>query len=126
MSRYDDKSAYAQTIFGLCAGPGQVVHTFGATYLLSQRFVGPLMTGATMLWRADGRTPGKIVPARGPLDFGWDPVFEPDEGGGKTYAEQVRQSSCHFMARNGLNMSHSCPSLVATQLRLYLSASLSA
>jgi len=24
-----------------------------------------------------GRTEGKIVSARGPLDFGWDPVFEP-------------------------------------------------
>lgn len=24
----------------------------------------------------DGRTPGKIVPARGPHDFGWDPVFQ--------------------------------------------------
>lgn len=34
-------------------------------------------------WR---RTPGKIVPARGPTDFGWDPVFEPD-GEGLTYAE---------------------------------------
>ena len=21
---------------------------------------------------------GRIVPARGPTDFGWDPVFEPD------------------------------------------------
>ena len=21
---------------------------------------------------------GKIVPARGPSDFGWDPVFQPD------------------------------------------------
>jgi inosine/xanthosine triphosphate pyrophosphatase family protein len=21
---------------------------------------------------------GKIVPARGPNDFGWDPVFQPD------------------------------------------------
>ena len=27
-----------------------------------------------------------IVPARGPLDFGWDPIFEPTEGeGGKTH-----------------------------------------
>lgn len=24
----------------------------------------------------DGRTPGKIVPARGPHEFGWDPVFQ--------------------------------------------------
>lgn len=31
-----------------------------------------------------GKTPGKIVPARGPKNFGWDPVFEPD-GFDKTY-----------------------------------------
>eukprot|EP01043_Picozoa_sp_COSAG02_P052809 COSAG02_NODE_5746_length_4072_cov_5.959476_2_plen_209_part_00 len=67
LAAYPDKSAYAQTIFGLCAGPGKPVHTF------------------------DGRTAGVIVPARGPLDFGWDPVFEPSEGsGGKTYAEMEK------------------------------------
>ena len=39
----------------------------------------------------DGRTAGVIVPARGPSDFGWDPVFEPSEGaGGKTYAEMEK------------------------------------
>ncbi|GJN87774.1 hypothetical protein Rhopal_000729-T1 [Rhodotorula paludigena] len=35
----------------------------------------------------EGTTEGKIVPARGPTHFGWDPVFEPDEGEGRTYAE---------------------------------------
>ena len=35
----------------------------------------------------EGRTEGRIVPARGPTHFGWDPVFQPDEGGGLTYAE---------------------------------------
>jgi inosine triphosphate pyrophosphatase len=39
----------------------------------------------------DGRTSGKIVLPRGPLDFGWDPIFEPDEGKGKTYAEMSIQ-----------------------------------
>lgn len=34
----------------------------------------------------DGRTAGSIVPARGPTDFGWDPVFQP-EGRDLTYAE---------------------------------------
>ena len=24
-----------------------------------------------------GKTEGTIVPARGPPDFGWDPIFEP-------------------------------------------------
>ncbi|POY70762.1 putative Nucleoside-triphosphate phosphatase [Rhodotorula taiwanensis] len=35
----------------------------------------------------EGTTEGKVVPARGPSNFGWDPVFEPEEGNGKTYAE---------------------------------------
>ncbi|KAF9951018.1 nucleoside triphosphate pyrophosphohydrolase ham1 [Mortierella alpina] len=34
----------------------------------------------------DGRVQGKIVAARGPTKFGWDPVFQPD-GYDKTYAE---------------------------------------
>jgi len=63
ISDYDDKSGYAQTVVAYCEGPGKEVHIF------------------------DGRTMGKIVPARGKLDFGWDPIFEPDEGRGKTYAE---------------------------------------
>ena len=62
----DDKSGYAQTVVGFCPGPGQDVVVF------------------------DGRTQGKIVPARGPLDFGWDPIFQPDEGKGKTYAEMEK------------------------------------
>jgi len=62
-----DKSAYAQTIVAFCPSPGQDVIIF------------------------DGRTQGKIVPARGPLDFGWDPIFEPDEGGGLTYAEMSKE-----------------------------------
>jgi inosine triphosphate pyrophosphatase len=35
----------------------------------------------------EGRTEGVIVPARGPGHFGWDAVFQPDEGPGQTYAE---------------------------------------
>jgi len=66
LAAYDDKSAYAQCLFALCAGPGQPVRLF------------------------DGRTPGKIVPARGDNQFGWDPVFEPDESGGLTYAEMPK------------------------------------
>ena len=66
LAAYDDKSAYAQCIFAYCAGPGEEPVTFV------------------------GRTAGKIVGARGPLDFGWDPVFEPDEGGGKTFAEMAQ------------------------------------
>ncbi|KAH9016051.1 Ham1-like protein [Lactarius hengduanensis] len=34
----------------------------------------------------EGRTDGRIVPARGPPKFGWDPVFEAEDTG-LTYAE---------------------------------------
>jgi inosine triphosphate pyrophosphatase len=61
-----DRSAYAQTIVAYTTGPQKEIHVF------------------------DGRTTGKIVPPRGPLDFGWDPVFEPDEGDGMTYAEMPK------------------------------------
>jgi len=65
---FDDKTAYAQTVFAFTTGPGKDVHVF------------------------DGRTQGSIVPARGRLDFGWDPIFEPDEGEGKTYAEMSTEA----------------------------------
>eukprot|EP00927_Polykrikos_kofoidii_P015113 TRINITY_DN16704_c0_g1_i1.p1 TRINITY_DN16704_c0_g1~~TRINITY_DN16704_c0_g1_i1.p1 ORF type:complete len:247 (-),score=45.78 TRINITY_DN16704_c0_g1_i1:252-917(-) len=68
LAGYEDKSAYAQCIFALCAGPGCEVRIF------------------------DGQTQGRIVAARGPTDFGWDPVFEPVEGGGKTYAEMAKDA----------------------------------
>lgn len=32
----------------------------------------------------EGKTEGEIVPPRGPTHFGWDCVFQPAEGGGKT------------------------------------------
>jgi len=35
---------------------------------------------------SEGRTKGSIVPARGPSQFGWDPIFEV-EGTGETYGE---------------------------------------
>jgi inosine triphosphate pyrophosphatase len=63
LAGFDDKTAYAQTVFGFSTGPDAHVHVF------------------------DGRTNGQIVPARGDLAFGWDPVFEPLEGAGKTYGE---------------------------------------
>jgi inosine triphosphate pyrophosphatase len=64
---FDDKSAYAQTVTAFTLGPDEEVHVFS------------------------GRTEGKIVQARGKLDFGWDPIFEPNEGGGKTYAEMENE-----------------------------------
>jgi len=66
LTGFEDKTAYAQTIFSLCMEPG------GEVYLFS------------------GTTDGTIVNARGALDFGWDPVFEPFEGDGKTYAELTK------------------------------------
>ena len=62
LAAYEDKSAYAQCIFAFSFGPGHKPLVF------------------------DGRTPGWIVPARGPTDFGWDPIFQPDCSD-KTYAE---------------------------------------
>lgn len=47
LAGYEDKSAYAQCIFAYCDGPGAEPVVFV------------------------GRTEGKIVPARGPTDFGW-------------------------------------------------------
>ena len=37
----------------------------------------------------EGRTDGKIVPARGPPKFGWDPVFEAEDTG-LTYVSFIR------------------------------------
>jgi inosine triphosphate pyrophosphatase len=68
LAAFEDKSAYAQTVVAFCSGPGKDVVIF------------------------DGRTKGKIVPARGSLDFGWDPIFEPDEGNGFTYAEMTKDA----------------------------------
>jgi inosine triphosphate pyrophosphatase len=59
---FEDKSAYAQCIFAFSEGVGQPV----------QLFV--------------GRCDGHIVPPRGPKNFGWDPVFQPD-GSAQTFAE---------------------------------------
>jgi ribokinase/non-canonical purine NTP pyrophosphatase (RdgB/HAM1 family) len=39
----------------------------------------------------EGRTYGKIVAPRGSRDFGWDPIFQPDEGHGQTYAEMTKE-----------------------------------
>lgn len=54
LAAYPDKTAYSQCIFAYCAGKGAEPVLF------------------------DGRCPGAIVPARGPTNFGWDPIFQPD------------------------------------------------
>jgi inosine triphosphate pyrophosphatase len=73
LAAYPDKSAYAQCIFAFSEGPGSEPRVFV------------------------GRTPGTIVPARGPTNFGWDPVFQPDGFEG-TYAEldkEVKNTISH-------------------------------
>lgn len=54
---FDDKSAEAICTFAYCAGPGQEALLF------------------------EGKTQGRIVPARGPSNFGWDPIFEAEDTG---------------------------------------------
>jgi len=66
LTGFDDKTGYAQTVVAFTTGPGKEIHVF------------------------DGRTSGKIVRPRGSLDFGWDPIFEPDESDGQTYAEMTK------------------------------------
>ena len=62
---YEDKSAYAQTIFAYTEGKNKPIYLF------------------------IGQISGKIVPARGELGFGWDSVFQPDcdNGNFQTFGE---------------------------------------
>ncbi|GLB34282.1 putative pyrophosphatase that hydrolyzes non-canonical purine nucleotides such as inosine triphosphate (ITP), deoxyinosine triphosphate (dITP) or xanthosine 5'-triphosphate (XTP) to their respective monophosphate derivatives [Lyophyllum shimeji] len=62
LAGFENKAAWALCTFAYSAGPGCEPILF------------------------EGRTEGKIVPARGPKVFGWDAVFEPD-GTAMTYAE---------------------------------------
>ena len=63
LAAYEDKSAYAQTIFAFAAGPGSAIELF------------------------DGRARARSCPR--PIRFGWDPVFQPDCSE-KTYAEMEK------------------------------------
>ena len=64
LSEYEDKSAYAQTIFAYTKGKGEPIQLF------------------------NGRIDGNIVPARGSLGFGWDPIFQPNgEYNNQTFGE---------------------------------------
>jgi len=76
---FDDKTGYALATFSFKAGPGQTVHTFV------------------------GKTEGTIVQARGKDGFGWDPIFEPTEGKGKTFAElSSDEKNAIYHRRRGL------------------------
>ena len=63
LAAYTDKSAYSQCVFSLQMSPDDEPITFV------------------------GRCEGTIVPAAGPTDFGWDPIFAPDGEGGLTFAQ---------------------------------------
>eukprot|EP00043_Microstomoeca_roanoka_P016971 m.175976 g.175976 ORF g.175976 m.175976 type:complete len:211 (-) comp16552_c13_seq1:731-1363(-) len=73
LAGFEDKTAYAQCVFAFQPSEG----------------VEPIVFV--------GRTDGKIVPARGPHTFGWDPIFQPD-GFDTTYAEmesEIKNSISH-------------------------------
>lgn len=72
---YEDKTAYAMCIFSLALGPNAEPMTFV------------------------GKTQGRIVPARGPNDFGWDPIFQP-HGYDQTYAEMPNEEK-HKISHRG-------------------------
>lgn len=65
LAAYEDKTAFAVCTFAYCAGPDQEPILF------------------------QGRCVGNIVPARGPPVFGWDAVFEFENG--VTYAEMENE-----------------------------------
>ena len=88
LSGFEDKTAYALCTFALIPAPDAEPILF------------------------EGRNEGRIVPARGPKDFGWDPIFEPTDGSnGLTYAEMDKS------LKNTL--SHRARAL--EKLKLYLS-----
>ncbi|CEO95208.1 Inosine triphosphate pyrophosphatase [Plasmodiophora brassicae] len=62
---YDDKTAYALCTFAFSEGPGSTPIVF------------------------QGTCEGSIVQARGPPDFGWDPIFQP-QGYTTTFAEMSK------------------------------------
>ncbi|CEP63155.1 nucleoside triphosphate pyrophosphohydrolase HAM1 LALA0_S07e03642g [Lachancea lanzarotensis] len=47
-----------------------------------------------------GKTQGKVVDPRGSREFGWDCIFEPEEGAGKTYAEMEKKDKNQISQRS--------------------------
>ncbi|TPX36444.1 hypothetical protein SeLEV6574_g08041 [Synchytrium endobioticum] len=67
LAAFDDKTAYALCTFALVPAPNAEPILF------------------------EGRNDGRIVDARGPPEFGWDPIFESADGScGLTYAEMAK------------------------------------
>eukprot|EP01088_Endostelium_zonatum_P011607 TRINITY_DN25759_c0_g1_i1.p1 TRINITY_DN25759_c0_g1~~TRINITY_DN25759_c0_g1_i1.p1 ORF type:complete len:235 (-),score=51.98 TRINITY_DN25759_c0_g1_i1:30-662(-) len=81
---WEDKSAYALCVFSYMEGPDSEPIVFA------------------------GKTDGRIVPARGPNAFGWDPIFQPD-GFDVTYAEMdkdIKNTISHRRRSLDLLISH--------------------
>lgn len=93
LAGFSDKSAYAQTVIAYSNGP-PVVQNTNDTVAEEEDDIHIFV----------GRTSGKIVPPRGSLDFGWDPIFEPDEGNGLTYAE-MRKDEKNAISHRGRSFS---------------------
>lgn len=74
LAAYEDKTAYALCIFSLALGPDCEPISFA------------------------GKTEGAIVAARGPNDFGWDPIFQP-HGYDLTYAEMPKEEKNNISHR---------------------------
>ena len=87
LAAYADKSAYAQVRANIT-----LYSTYAQLCFQSQCTFGFLESPESKVGKVfTGKTNGKIVSARGPKTFGWDPVFEPKEGHGKTYAEMLKK-----------------------------------
>lgn len=67
LAGFDDKTAYAQCVFAYAESADSE----------------PLLFV--------GRTPGRVAPAAGDNNFGWDPIFVPDEGAGLSYAQMAKE-----------------------------------
>ncbi|KAH0551108.1 hypothetical protein GP486_007544 [Trichoglossum hirsutum] len=80
LAAYDDKTAQAVCTFAYSEGPGSEPKIFqGRTDVRVSHYL--LVVGQILTY-----VKGKIVPARGPSRFGWDPIFEYE---GRTYAEMT-------------------------------------
>ena len=92
LAAYEDKTAFAVCTFAYCAGPDHKPILF------------------------QGRTQGRIVPARGPGVFGWDAVFEYE---GQTYAEMDKvEKVCAALVIPALFEVTLCPLLEISQQRM--------
>ncbi|MCJ1472857.1 nucleoside triphosphate pyrophosphohydrolase ham1 [Lambiella insularis] len=78
LSAYEDKSAQAVCTFAYCEGPGHEPIIFEGRTNVDLLLVSAKKPALTTYRQ------GKIVPARGPTQFGFDPIFEYE---GTTYAE---------------------------------------